>query len=134
MQLTSEKTIQDLKLKKSENTKIFFIIASILTLLLASFAFYAYKQKQKANIFLEERNKFEIENKKKAISLFGQQVSKEVALELLSDSFNSGSKELFACIMFLDIRNFSVFAENKEPSEIIKFQNDVFSFMRNNFV
>ena len=116
-------------MKKSENMKLFFLIASFLTLLLAAFAFYAFKQKQKANVFLEERNKFEIENKKRAISLFGQQVSKEVALELLSDSFNSGSKELFACSMFLDIRDFTVFAENKEPSEIIQFQNDVFGFM-----
>ena len=128
-QLTNEKTIQDLQLKKSENMKLFFIISSFLTLLLASFAFYGFKQKQKANNYLEERNKFEIENKKKAISLFGQQVSKEVALELLSDSFNSGSKELFACVMFLDIRNFTVYAENKEPKEIIKYQNDVFGFM-----
>jgi len=129
VQLTNEKTIQDLKLKKSENTKLFFIIASLLTFFMAGFAFYAYKQKQKANVFLEERNKFEIENKKRAISLFGQQVSKEVALELLSDSFNSGSKQLFAFIMFLDIRDFTVFAEKKNPSEIIQFQNDVFGFM-----
>ncbi|MEJ2114182.1 MAG: adenylate/guanylate cyclase domain-containing protein, partial [Flavobacteriaceae bacterium] len=53
----------------------------------------------------------------------------EIALELLSDSFKSGSRQLFACIMFLDIRDFTVFAEKKEPSEIIKYQNDVFGFM-----
>jgi len=118
-QLTNEKTIQELKLRKSENTKWHFIIVSILVFLLAIFIYSAYRQKRKANILLEERNKFEIENKKKAISLFGQQVSKEVALELLSDSFQSGSKKLFACIMFLDIRDFSPYAEDLEPSEII---------------
>jgi len=127
--LTNEKTIQNLKLKKSENTKWSFVVASILTLLLAVFVYSAYRQKRKANALLEERNKFEIENKKRAISLFGQQVSKEVALELLSDSFQSGSKKLFACIMFLDIRDFSPYAEDKEPSEIIQYQNDVFGFM-----
>nr|NQU93740.1 tetratricopeptide repeat protein [Bacteroidota bacterium] len=129
VQLTNENTIHELQLKKSENTKWFFIVASFLTLLLALFAFYGFRQKQKANVLLVERNKFEIENKKRAISLFGQQVSREVALELLSDSFTSGSKKLFACIMFLDIRDFTLYAEDKEPSEIIQFQNDVFGFM-----
>lgn len=128
-QLNSEKTIHELHLNKLENRNLFFLIAVILTMLLAVFAYYGYKQKQKANTFLRERNKFEIENKKRAISLFGQQVSKEVALELLSDSFKSGSKKLFACIMFLDIRDFTPFAEGKEPSEIIQYQNNVFGFM-----
>ncbi len=128
-QLTNEKIIQELRLKKSENTKWHFIIVSILVFLLAVFVYSAYRQKRKANILLEERNKFEIENKKKAISIFGQQVSKEVAMELLSESFQSGSKKLFACIMFLDIRDFSPFAEDLEPAEIIQYQNDVFGFM-----
>ena len=127
--LTNEKTIQDLKLIKSENMKWFFIVTSILTLLLAGFVYYGYRQKHNANTYLEERNKFETENRKRAINLFGQQVSKEVALELLSDSFKSASKKLFACIMFLDIRDFTHFAEHKEPSEIIQYQNDVFGFM-----
>jgi adenylate cyclase len=128
-QLTNEKIIQSLELNKSENLKWFFIIAFFLILLMATFIFYAFKQKQKANIFLEERNEFEIENKKRAIALFSQQVSKEVAMELLSDTFETGSKKIFACIMFLDIRGFTPFAENKEPSEIIQYQNDVFGFM-----
>nr|NQU91021.1 tetratricopeptide repeat protein [Bacteroidota bacterium] len=128
-QMTNEKTIQDLKLKKSEQMKWFFIVALILTLLLAGFVYFGYRQKRKANILLEERNRFEIENKKRAISLFGQQVSREVALELLSDTFKSGSKKLFACIMFLDIRDFTAYAEDKEPGDIIQYQNDVFGFM-----
>lgn len=127
--LTNEKTIQSLELNKSENLKWFFIVAFFLILLMTVFIFYAFKQKQKANTFLEERNEFEIENKKKAIALFSQQVSKEVAMELLSDTFETGSKKIFACIMFLDIRGFTPFAENKEPAEIIQYQNDVFGFM-----
>jgi len=31
--------------------------------------------------------------------------------------------------MFLDIRNFTPFAEHKEPEEIIAYQNQIFSFM-----
>lgn len=128
-QLTSENTIHELQIRKSEYRKVFFIIALIMMVLIAGFAYYGYRQKQKANRFLVQRNRFETENKKRAISLFGQQVSKEVALELLSDSFKSGSNKLFACIMFLDIRDFTPFVEDKEPAEIIQYQNDVFGFM-----
>ncbi len=128
-ELMIEKTVQELKLKKSENMKTFFLVASILILLLAGVVFYGFRQKQKANELLVERNKLEIENKNRAISLFGQQVSKEVALELLSDTPKSSSKKLFACIMFLDIRDFTPFVESKEPFEIIQYQNDVFGFM-----
>ena len=128
-ELRIEKTVRELKLKKSENLKWFFIVTSSLILMLAGLILYGYRQKQKANELLSERNKLEIENKNRAISLFGQQVSKEVAFELLSDTPKSSSKKLFACIMFLDIRDFTPFAENKEPFEIIQYQNDVFGFM-----
>jgi len=128
-ELMIEKTIQELNLKKSEDMKWFFIVASLLILLLAGGILYGFRQKQKANKLLQERNKLEIENKNRAISLFGQQVSKEVALELLSDTSKSSSKKLFACIMFLDIRDFAPFAASKEPFEIIQYQNDVFGFM-----
>jgi len=128
-QLTNEKTINDLQLKKSENQRLFFLLSAILTFLLAGFIYFGLRQKQKANKFLEERNKFEIESKERAINLFGQQVSREVADELLSDSFKAKSKKVFACIMFLDIRDFTPFVADKEPKEIIKYQNDVFGFM-----
>jgi len=113
-----KEAIKDWQLKKSDNIKLFFIFASILTLLLDGFAYYAYRQKRKANAFLRE-------SKERAISLFGQQVSKEVAAELLSKSFTSNSKKLLACIMFIDIRGFTPFSENKEPSEIISRHNGI---------
>ena len=122
---------QELELNKSENLKLFYLIASVLTLLLALFAYYGFRQKQSANLLLKERNQLEIENKQKAISLFSQQVSPEVAKELLSESFKADSKKIFACLMFLDIRGFTPLVENMHPSEIIQFQNDVFGFMIN---
>ena len=61
--------------------------------------------------------------------MFGQQVSKEIVDELLSEKESTESKRKFVCIMFLDIRGFTPFSEKREPEEIIKYQNDVFGFM-----
>jgi adenylate cyclase len=70
---------------------------------------------------LQERNEIQ--------RLFGQQVSKEIVDHLVENKYEVQSRARFVAIMFLDIRNFSLFAENKSPEEIIKYQNDVFSFM-----
>jgi len=70
---------------------------------------------------LEARNNIE--------KLFGQQVSSEIVDELVNSKYEITSKRRFVCIMFLDIRGFTPFSEGKKPEEIIKFQNDVFSFM-----
>lgn len=67
----------------------------------------------------EERNKIE--------HIFGQMVSKEIVEEILNNNAEIASKTKFACIMFLDIRNFSLFAESKTPEEIIEYQNKVFA-------
>ena len=70
---------------------------------------------------VEERNNIE--------KLFGQQVSAEIVDEIINQKYEITSKRRFVCIMFLDIRDFTPFSENKKPEEIIQFQNDVFSFM-----
>ncbi|MEP0862013.1 MAG: adenylate/guanylate cyclase domain-containing protein [Ignavibacterium sp.] len=67
----------------------------------------------------EERNKIE--------HIFGQMVSKEIVEDILNNHTEIVSRTRFACIMFLDIRNFSLFAENKSPEEIIEYQNKVFA-------
>lgn len=69
----------------------------------------------------EERNEIQ--------KLFGQQISKEIVDEILANKFEIQSRLKFAAIMFLDIRNFSIFAQDKSPEEIIAYQNDVFSFI-----
>lgn len=58
------------------------------------------------------------------VSLFGQQVSQEIVDELLSNETEIESQRKFVCVMFLDIRNFTPFAEQHKPEEIIKFQNE----------
>src|SRR4030095_5441965 len=64
--------------------------------------------------------------KQQIMGLFGQQVSKEIVEELMERK-DSNIHKLNATIMFLDIRNFSTYAETKEPSEIIEFQNNIFN-------
>jgi adenylate cyclase len=61
--------------------------------------------------------------------LFGQQISKEIVDELVDNKYQIQSRNRFAVIMFLDIRNFSIYAQNKSPEEIIAYQNNVFSFI-----
>jgi adenylate cyclase len=61
--------------------------------------------------------------------LFGQQISKEIVDELVNNKYEIQSRTRFAAIMFLDIRNFSIYAQNKSPEEIIAYQNNVFSFI-----
>ncbi len=61
-------------------------------------------------------------------TLFGQHVSSEVANTLISnDLLGSESKSYEATIMFLDIRDFTLFADSKPPEEVADFQNIVFS-------
>lgn len=64
--------------------------------------------------------------KQKIINLFGQQVSREIVDELILRKDNLDIKRVNATIMFLDIRNFSSYAETKDPAEIIQFQNNIF--------
>ena len=61
--------------------------------------------------------------------LFGQQISKEIVDELVDNRYEVQSRTRYTAIMFLDIRNFSIFAQDKSPEEIIAYQNNVFSFI-----
>jgi len=64
-------------------------------------------------------------------TLFGQQVSKEVAKELVTNEGESQSKAYDVTVMFLDIRDFTVFADSKAPEEVALFQNIVFGKLLN---
>lgn len=66
-----------------------------------------------------------IDQKNKIESLFGQQVSQKVVETLLTDNYSSEKREV--SILFMDIRNFSSFAERSKPKDVIRFQNAIFS-------
>ena len=72
------------------------------------------------NLSLDWRNK-----NKETERLFGQQVSGPIAQSLLKD--NDLIKASKVSVMFMDIRGYSRFAEQKSPEEIIRFQNNFFN-------
>ncbi|STY30233.1 adenylate cyclase [Legionella wadsworthii] len=61
-------------------------------------------------------------------SIFGRHVSPEVAAKLLSKDGKS-SEYIPVCIMFLDIRNFSHFSEQNDPSIVVNYLNQLFKHM-----
>lgn len=64
--------------------------------------------------------------------IFGQHVSQAVVNEIISNENQVlQSKSMDVSIMFLDIRDFTKFADSKAPSEVAKFQNTVFSELIN---
>lgn len=63
------------------------------------------------------------------IRIFGQQVSKEIVDEFIENKMSIESRTREACVMFLDIRNFSKYSEGKNPYEINNYQNLVLGFM-----
>jgi adenylate cyclase len=69
------------------------------------------------------------EEKNRIISMFGQHVSPEVVNKLLNQKGELSSETRYVCMMFLDIRNFTKFAESKQPEEVVDYLNTLFDFM-----
>jgi adenylate cyclase len=63
--------------------------------------------------FQEKKNQLEV--------LFGQQVSREVSKALIEEK--GATKRREATVMFLDIRNFTSFADTHSAEEVIDYQN-----------
>lgn len=70
-----------------------------------------------------------VEDENKLFNLFSRQISKEVATELLNKDGQMPSELRFVSVMFIDIRNFTVYAETQEPEDIVKFQNEYFGIV-----
>lgn len=62
----------------------------------------------------------------KVEALFGQQVSEEIAQELITNEIDFSSRQYDVSVLFLDIRDFTVFADAHEPDVVAQFQNTVF--------
>jgi len=70
-----------------------------------------------------------VEDENKLFNLFSRQISKEVAEELLDTDGKVPSELRFVSVMFIDIRDFTVYAEAQEPVNIVKFQNTYFGIV-----
>lgn len=61
-----------------------------------------------------------------AVSIFGQHVSPQVADRLLHQPAQAFGEERDVCVMFLDIRDFSVFAGQNSAGEVVQYLNQLF--------
>lgn len=97
----------------------FYLRAIVLILSSGAAGFVAGEVKRRV------RASFDLQNAKSDMELlFGQQVSKEVLQTLVEDRGTLKKQE--ATVLVLDIRNFSSFAEQHSPDEIMEFQNKIF--------
>jgi adenylate cyclase len=70
-----------------------------------------------------------VEEQRRALEVFGQHVSPAVAERLLANQTAIGTEVRRVCVMFLDIRGFTAFAEKKRPEEVVAYLNALFAFM-----
>ena len=78
---------------------------------------------------LKMRIEQQLLDKNAMMNKFSQQVSKNVAVELVRKDIEFKSEKREVCIMFLDIRNFTPYAERHEPEEVVRYLNTLFDFM-----
>lgn len=105
----------------------FFLIGAAI---LGVFSAYAFERSKRVR-FLQTREIAREKAKTETLlgrieTLFGQQVSEEVAKELVRGPAETESRLSQVTVMFLDIRDFTAFADRREPAEVAAFQNAVF--------
>ncbi|HSM05347.1 MAG TPA: adenylate/guanylate cyclase domain-containing protein [Longimicrobiales bacterium] len=110
---------------ENPNTPVFisnsFFLAS--AAILAVFSAWAFEASKRAG-FLQTR---QIQSLLGRIeTLFGQQVSAEVAQTLVRETDNEASRVLDVTVMFMDIREFTRLADAREPRAVATLQNTVF--------
>lgn len=69
------------------------------------------------------------EERDEIVSTFGQHVSPAVADKLLEKRAALSGERRNVCLMFLDIRNFTGFAEGRSPEEVVEYLESLFGFM-----
>lgn len=69
------------------------------------------------------------EERNEVVNTFGQHVSPAVADKLLEKRAALSGERRNVCLMFLDIRNFTGFAEGRSPEEVVEYLESLFGFM-----
>jgi adenylate cyclase len=67
--------------------------------------------------------------RERVVALFGQHVSPRVVDQLLSQPHGHTSELRHVCVLVLDIRNFTGFAEKRPPEEVVALLNQLWDFM-----
>ncbi|HKY45001.1 MAG TPA: adenylate/guanylate cyclase domain-containing protein [Pyrinomonadaceae bacterium] len=70
-----------------------------------------------------------IDERNRISRTFGEYVSPEVMSKLLDLKPDLRSENKNVCVMFLDIRNFTGFAEKRTPEEVVQYLESLFEFM-----
>lgn len=70
-----------------------------------------------------------VEERNRISRTFGEYVSPEVMGKLLDLKPDLRSENKNVCVMFLDIRNFTGFAERRSPEEVVQYLESLFEFM-----
>lgn len=69
------------------------------------------------------------ETEQQAVTLFGQQVSPEIARAVLAQKGNYKSHHMRVAVMFLDIRDFTKYASHHTAEEVMDYQNTFFGII-----
>jgi adenylate cyclase len=70
-----------------------------------------------------------LQDRDRAVRIFGQYVSPQIAEKLLNQPVELGGELRNVCVMFLDIRNFSGYAAGERPEAVMAYLNTLFDFM-----
>jgi len=70
-----------------------------------------------------------VEERERIVDMFGKHVSPEVVNKLLEQEKEPVGEIRHVCVMFLDIRNFTHFSENRPPEAVVQYLNSLFDFM-----
>lgn len=70
-----------------------------------------------------------LEHQNQIITLFGQQISREVVNEILKQTGSLQSSLREVTVMFIDIRGFTAYAEKRTPQEVVAYQNAFFGII-----
>lgn len=69
------------------------------------------------------------EQQSRMAAIFGQHVSPAVMEKLLNQKAGLESETRHVTVLFLDIRNFTAFSENRTPDQVVDYLNRLFGFM-----
>lgn len=70
-----------------------------------------------------------VQERDRAVRIFGQYVSPQIAEKLLHQPVELGGELRNVCVMFLDIRNFSSYAAGERPEAVMAYLNTLFDLM-----